>query len=103
MSLVPGVPIELLDGSHTLVYGNRGLLALEDSGINLETAGDRRALTTLVWAGLLHEDRKRTLDDVVDLIEVQKYPELGEAVAKAMRLARGKEDDTPEGKPEATA
>jgi hypothetical protein len=100
--LVPPVPIELLDGPHGLLYGNRAMIALEDSGHDFEKSGERRSLTTLLWAGMLHEDPKRTLDDVIDLVDPKQYVTLWGAVNQALLLAKG-EEDTPAGKPEATA
>jgi hypothetical protein len=110
-----GVKIRL-DKMRRLRYTNRSLVRLEEEvGLTVQQAGHRveigslRALSALVWAGLLHEDPDLSREDALDLIDLQRMEEIGEAVKRALEAAFGtdkgeeeEEDDPKKGGPEET-
>jgi hypothetical protein len=97
-----GVQVTLTDGEHELRYSNRALMAIErvtGLDVNAVAQGPRlTALVTLVWAGLLHEERGLSVDDVADLIDLSEAAELGEVVGKAVAAALPKSGGRKPGK-----
>ena len=106
MATIKTVPIVLGDGkSRTLCYGYNALIALvETLGIQLD--GIRAALTGpgmlkgirgILWAGLIHEDKTLTLEQVGDLLdsEMHRLGEFSTLVAEAIGAAFGKTDGGP--------
>jgi len=49
-----------------------------------------RELRALLWAGLRHEDRKLTLDQTGDLMDLADYEYISGQVGKAITLSLGK-------------
>lgn len=99
-----GVQVKL-DRQRTLRYTNSALVALEErTGQTLgeigqqAQAGSLRAISSLVWAGLLHSDPDLELAIVIDRIELSRLSEIGDAVARAIESAFGTatESDEPE-------
>lgn len=87
-----GVTIEL-DKPRTLRYGINALAKIEESigrpimGLDLENLGIRELLV-IVYAGLYHEDKALTIEQVGDLIDEHSdlntiAEKLGEALTEA--------------------
>lgn len=96
----PGQKIELGGEERTLRYGNRAFYELESETGKTWTelrprmrAGSSQAFTAAVWAGLLEDNPKITIDEVIDMIEVDRYEEIAEAVGRAVIIANGRDPD----------
>lgn len=104
-----GVKVEL-DRPRTLRYTNRSLVKLEDeSGLTASelvqriAAGSMKALSQLVWAGLLHESPTLTVEEVLDWIDIERLDEIATAVGTAVEQAFGQPEAGAEGKAEAAS
>jgi len=93
--LNPAIAI-MLDRERHLKFGLRALRAIEEktgrSALGDEFWKDKEPSTedfiTLIWAGLLHEDKELTIDQVIDLVdEYSSIPELLAALTKAYKVA----------------
>ena len=96
MASKSGVKVKL-DRVRTLRYTNRAVEALEDElGLSLLEAlgrvgaGSVKTINRLVWAGLLHADPDLTPDEVIDMVDLSRIEEVGDAVAEAVEHALGK-------------
>ncbi len=85
-------PIEL-DKSRNFKYGMRALDRIEKklkvniAKLNMENLSIEET-TTLIWAGLVHEDKTLTVDRVMDLIdEYSNMAKVTEAMNKAFEDA----------------
>lgn len=92
-----GVIIKL-DKERTLRYGINALARIEDSigkpimGLDLEHLG-MKELLAIVHAGLYHEDKTLTIEQVGDLIDdYSDINEVAEKLGEALTLAFGKPD-----------
>jgi hypothetical protein len=99
-----------LDKVRTLRYTNRSIVMLEDeSGLTAQEvmarvgAGSLKAINQLIWAGLLHADPGLTFVDVLDMVDVERLPEIGAAAGEAIGAAFGTNGEAPEGKAGAQA
>jgi hypothetical protein len=90
------VPIVLADGkTHNLRFDYNALCALEEySRLPIGELWERltgsvhlRDIRSIIWAGLLHEDRSLTPEAVGEMIDFAKMSELAESVTKALDLA----------------
>jgi len=91
-----------LDKERHLRLTLRGMLAFEEkTGINLFQGFDISKLslhqtTVLIWACLIHEDKKLTFDNFIDIIDLTNINKIADAVAKCIvESVPGKEGDTP--------
>lgn len=114
--LNPAVPI-MLDRERHLKFGLRALRAIEEKTGKSALGGvfwegknpSTDDFTTLIWAGLLHEDKTLTIDQVIDLVdEHSSIPELLAALSKAYKVAmpepaKAKDKKAARGAEEATA
>ena len=87
-----------LDKERTLRYGVNALARIEDSigkpimGLDLEHLGIKELLA-IVHAGLYHEDKSLTVEQVGDLIDdYSDINEVAEKLGEALTLAFGKSD-----------
>lgn len=104
MPPVKGVRVQL-DKARTLRYDNRAIVKLEEAtDLTVQQLmtrlrdGSMKAVNQLVWAGLLHADPDLGFDAVLDIVDLKRLEEIGEAVAKAVEQAFGVNGDAPEGK-----
>jgi hypothetical protein len=105
MSLIPLVPITL-DRTRGLRYTMASLTRVEGltgkpfgALVSEQMQGSMTALVHIVWAGLVHEDPKLTPDKVAAAIDLHALEPVSLAVAQAIRLAFGKDDDAADGAP----
>jgi len=90
----------VLDKTRNLRYGMKALSIIEKKfKKNLATI-DYANLTieetmTIVWAGLVHEDKELTVDKLIDIIDENniKLDEIIEVMGNAMDEAFGKTED----------
>lgn len=81
-----------LDKERSFKYGMRALSTLEKkfkqpiSNINFDELSIEQ-LATIFWAGLIHEDDKLTVDNVMDLID--EYSTMGEVAEVAIKAFSG--------------
>ena len=80
MAPTNGVKLQL-DKMRRLRYTNRSLVRLEEEiGLTVEQAGRRveigslKALSALVWAGLLHDEPNLTVEKATEMIEPPLMP-----------------------------
>ena len=90
-----------LDKERTLRYGINALARIEDSigkpimGLDLEHLG-MKELLAIVHAGLYHEDKTLTIEQVGDLIDdYSDINEVAEKLGEALTIAFGKPDKNP--------
>jgi hypothetical protein len=90
------VSIVLADGkTHNLRFDYNALCALEQqSGLAIgdlwtKLTGSIRLMDirSIIWAGLIHEERSLTPEAVGEMIDFSKMAELAESVTKALDLA----------------
>ena len=95
-----GITYEL-DRPRTLRYGMNALAKIEDitgkSLMSLDLASvSIKDLLAIVYAGLYHEDKELTLEQVGDLIDdYSNLNEVAEKVGKALTEAFGKQKGNP--------
>ena len=58
-------------------------------------AGGFELMISLLWAGLVWEDRELTADDVADMVDLSRTAEVGETIARAIKLSTEATDPTP--------
>lgn len=90
-----GVQVKL-DRQRTLRYTNRALVAMEEvTEMTLAEVGERaaagslRAVSALIWAGLLHAEPDLDLSTAVDRLDLSRLAEISEAAGKALEAAFG--------------
>lgn len=96
MTPTAGVRVELGGEVRTLRYTNAALVRLEDEtgktvmemGERL-TAGSLKAITCLVWAGMLHAEPSLTLDEAAERVDLQRLEEIATAAGEAIEAALG--------------
>lgn len=106
-----GVPIRL-DKVRHLFYSMKGFMYLADKHGDANAAfqkiplGDSRmtregleALADLIYAGLCHEDKNLTPDDVAAMVDIRALGSVVEKINKAMTLSLP-ENDEEEGDPQ---
>lgn len=109
--LAAGHPIGLLDGRTVHVrYTMRGLKALEDAFGSVAAVGDAISidgtgkqfgpLVTVIRCGLFHEGFT-TDEDLLDLLDLHRLAEYGEAVSSAFAEAFPSDDAPVDGRPNA--
>lgn len=75
-----------LDKERTLKFTLNSLVYAEENGVNIQNMGDNvklKDLRTLLYAGLMHEDKKLTPEAVGELIDVQNISVISEALNEA--------------------
>lgn len=87
-------PIELADGEqYNLKFTNRAMYEFETvhgtpaMSVLMRGVMGTRAITHFVWAGLLHEHKKMTVDQVKDLIPLEDYQRVVDRVMDAVEHA----------------
>lgn len=100
MSATPTVAVTIGDRERTLRYTNRAIVKMEDALRG--GAGHVRTMNVMVWAGLLHEDPKLSIEQVIDMLDPAQYEVLSEAAVKALAIAQGTYEEQPEGNAPAT-
>ena len=99
-------PITLGDGKHrTLYYGFNALIELvETLGISLDSLqeamtgpGSLKAVRNILWAGLIHEDKTLTPEQVGDLLdgELHRIAEISGLIVEAIAATFGPADGGP--------
>jgi hypothetical protein len=78
----------LLDKERTLKFNLNSLVYAEENGVdlqNMEKGGKLKLkdLRTLLYAGLMHEDKELTPEQVGEMIDVFNISEISEALNKA--------------------
>jgi hypothetical protein len=79
----------MLDKERHLYFDVNSLVALEEAGVEFSELDGKiktSALRKIIWAGLLHEDKELTLEQVGAMIPFQRIKECGEAVGKALAV-----------------
>lgn len=80
-------------GDMEILFNNRALYEFERvhgasaGSVLLSGSMGNRAITHFVWAGLLHENRKITVESVVDLIDLSQIKQTVDAIIDAMEDA----------------
>lgn len=99
MAPTAGVKLKLGGKNRTLRYTNRALVELEDkASLTLgeffvhAQAGSLKAVSRLVWAGLLHSDPELDYWEVVDMVDLSRLEEIAEAAGEALEAAFGKKN-----------
>lgn len=75
-----------LDKERILFYDLNALVALEEQGIDVSKIGEGVKMSQIrgiLWAGLIHEDKELTLEDVGSMVTPDNLQEVSEAVSKA--------------------
>lgn len=85
------VPITL-DKERTLAFPLMSLVRLKkEYGIELKDLQDEKkaqdieTILTVIWAGLIHEDRELTVEDVGYMIDITELPEVSEKLSEIFR------------------
>ncbi len=98
-----GFPITLQDTKRILRFSTRALVRFEQEsghtiaqGAAMLQLGSLDVTCQLLWAGLLHEDPKLTIDAVYDLVELDQLKSVSEQLAAATMDALGVEDEPEE-------
>lgn len=85
------VPITL-DKERTLFFDLNALVALEEQGVDIATISEGVKMSQvrgILWAGLIHEDKELTIEEVGTMVTLENIQEVSEAVGKAFS-ANGK-------------
>ena len=81
-----------LDKERHLYFTLNSLELIEDmTGTSVDKIGDNmnmRVLKVIVYAGLVHEDKTLTVDEVGEMIGVEKIEEVSKAVAEAFKVLK---------------
>lgn len=109
MSATKATPLVLGGKEHSLRFTNRALVSLEDQTGKtiaqhavLLSAGSLRSTSQLIWAGLLHEESHPTIDEVIDLVEIERVKEIATLLGAALEAAIGSEkEEQKQGNPQA--
>lgn len=84
-----------LDKERTLKFTLNSLVYAEENGVDLQSVDGKEAklklkdLRTLLFAGLMHEDKELTAEAVGEMIDVANLKPISEALNKAF-TQRGK-------------
>lgn len=77
-----------LDKERTLAFPIMSLIRLKkEHGIELKDLADEKksqdmeTILALIWAGLVHEDRDLTLEDVGYMVDITMLPEVSEKLS----------------------
>jgi hypothetical protein len=84
------VAIEL-DKKRNLRYTMNALAEIEDRlGVPLSEMGNVKMtiknVRVILWAGLIHEDKELTPEDVGDMVDISNFEEVQEKVAEAFSM-----------------
>jgi hypothetical protein len=97
MAATPSTTITLGGEKRALRFTNRALVAIEDeTGKTMAEIGTRatlgsfRAISVMLWAALLHEQPKLTVDQVIDMIELPELENIAGSLNTALEAALGK-------------
>lgn len=81
-----------LDKERTLAFPLMSLIRLKkEYGIELKDlqdeakAQDIETILTVIWAGLIHEDKELTVEDVGYMIDITELPEVSEKLSEIFR------------------
>lgn len=81
-----------LDKERTLAYPIMSLIRLKkEHGIELKDladeakAQDMEIILAVIWAGLIHEDKELTLEDVGYMIDVTELPEISQKLTEIFK------------------
>lgn len=98
-----GVPIKLADGEWKVRYTNASLVNLEDLTektpqdlFKAASRGSLRAISMLLWAGLIHQRPNLSLSEVVKAVDLHELAGIADAIGKALAAAFGTEDEAEE-------
>lgn len=86
-------PIILADKTYHLHYDLNAFAELEELYGSVETAmnklceGSVKAIISVLWAGLLHEDETLTPKDIGKMFDLSQVQEIGELINKAISEA----------------
>lgn len=102
MPPIKGVPVTIGGERRTLRYTARALDRLEnETGLSLgqiqgrARLGNFRLTVSLIWVGLLHEDKELSRDTVLDWLEdLSVIDELASAIDQAMAVAYGEQPES---------
>lgn len=87
------VDIEVGGFSRRLRFDFNAIAALEEAtGKTISEIGDNpgaREIRAMLWAGLLHELPKLTINQAGDMIDFEKIGYIGEKIQEAFALAMG--------------
>jgi hypothetical protein len=77
-----------LDKERVLKFTLNSLVYAEDEGVDIQNMGKAgsvklKDLRTLLFAGLMHEDKELTAEAVGDMIDVQNLATISESLNKA--------------------
>lgn len=75
-----------LDKERTLYFNLNALVEIEELGIDLTKLSEGVKMSqvrAIIWAGLRHEDKDLTLEEVGELITPDNLPAVSEAIGKA--------------------
>lgn len=75
-----------LDKERTLFYDLNALVALEEQGIDIAKINEGIKMSQvrgILWAGLIHEDKELTLEEVGSMVEVDNLQAVSDAINKA--------------------
>lgn len=88
----------MLDKERTLKYPVFSLIRLQkEHGIKLtdlsdeKKAQDLEVIVALIWAGLIHEDKELTLEDVGNMIDLSDLTDLSTVMADVLGNATKKD------------
>jgi hypothetical protein len=106
-------PVQLSDKLHNLRFTNFALLRLEqEAGMAIKplmesmATGSMLATVGLIWAGLLHEEPRLTLERCAERIDMGNREQLagiGIALSKALEDVFGRQDEPAPSAPEGNA
>lgn len=81
-----------LDKERTLAFPLMSLIRLKkEYGIELKDLADENkaqdieTILTIIWAGLIHEDKELTLDDVGYMIDITELPEVSSKLSEIFK------------------
>lgn len=82
-----------LDKERVLRYPIFSLIRLEkETGIKIQDLADEKkaqdlsVILGLVWAGLIHEDKELTMEDVGNMIELSQLPDVSAKMTEAFAV-----------------
>lgn len=100
-------PVKItLDKERSLLFDLNAFAAVEEVYESVDKAfedlekGKIKALRTLLWAGLLHEDENLTLKDVGRIVTLADMDKIAPAINEALQAALPKEAKNVENPPE---
>lgn len=79
-----------LDKERTLFYNLNALVLLEEQGVDIQKLNEgvsMSAVRGIVWAGLRHEDKEITIEEVGDLITMENFQEISTAIGEAFKAS----------------